>query len=275
MEKIAYKTHSQSAKRPESSLKPSPDESGGNLAELERLRTELRGRSDELRNTTVKETLPQKLPSSSEKEAEYTALINIDDRKTIYLGADKKEGTLVAAANPRGMEIAHKDERYGFSSVTPAISVTSVLPVERAEFTLSTNAVDNSKKRCLIGAASGDPVLESCSDGAVGNAVREIYSKKDEQTEGFIKEMSGTTPREDTALNNLSSLAGAIRQKRGAAQRSVEKETRRILNSITERGAAGDDFFDFLRRRHDEDSEIPVGDDNDTLTEGVIHEKDY
>lgn len=290
MRKFSFEPRRQGSASPE--IKPKPaaaEETGGNLAELELLRGKLRSRSDELRNTTVKETPPRTLPSPDKSGAEYTALINIDDRKTVRLGADRREGRLLAAANPSGMEISHKDERYGFFSAGSGIGVTSVLPTERGEFTLSARAADNSKKRDILETAGKDPVLSRCSKGAISGAVREIYSKNDEQTAGIIKEMEGATPREDTALNSLSSLAEAVGQKSGEARRSVQKETRRIINSIAVRGAPADDFFDFLRRRRggeleaDEPEAIEpevhelkalMNKNNDTITKGIAYEED-
>ncbi len=296
MRKFSFVPRRQSAA--DTGVKPKPaaaEETGGNLAELELLRGELRSRSDELRNTTVKETPPKTLPAPDESGAEYTALINIDDRKTVRLGADRREGRLLAAANPSGKEISHKDERFGFSSAGSGIGVTSVLPAERGEFTLSAKAADNSKKRDFLETAGGDPVLSRCSKGAISGAAREIYSKNDERTAGIIKEMKGATPREDTALNSLSSLAEAVGRKSGEARRSVQKETRRILNSISVRGAPADDFFDFLRRRRGGEPEAPepenrkpeanelkahepealLDGNNDTITKGIADEEDY
>ncbi|MGN1423792.1 MAG: hypothetical protein ACI4XA_10470 [Oscillospiraceae bacterium] len=242
----------------------------GNSAELELLRQELRCRSDRLRNTAVRETEAKKLPEKKESAKEYTARIE-NDRETMYLGADKEKKTLLAAANPRGREASHGEEDCGYISDSSRCSVSSAVPKQRDEFTLENSRLSDDG---FIYTAAEDEKLERDGEGQIRRAAEPFSSEKDELTADEIKETKGLSEEEDTELSGLSDLAQSVRQRSSALVLSAEKQTRKIINHISEQKPSGDDFFDFLRRRGDED-EVQPESGSDNGTEGIAHEEDH
>ena len=242
----------------------------GNSAELELLRQELRARSDRLRNTTVRETAAKKLPEKKESGKEYTARID-NEQETVYLGADRENKTVLAAANPRGREASHGEEDCDYISDSSRCFVNSAVPKQRDEFTLENSRLSDYG---FIYTAAEDEKLERDGEGQIRRAAEPISSEKDKRAADEIKETKGLSEEEDTELSGLSDLAQSVRQRSSALVLSAEKQTRKIINHISEQEPSGDDFFDFLRRRSDEDEKQPES-GSDNGTEGVAHEEDH
>lgn len=274
MDKVAYTKGSEASKRakrePRFPAEKTDLFSGANSIELELLRQELRTRSDGLRNTTLRETAPNKLPGGSENE-QYTARIDTEDQ-TIHLGADKEEQSLLAAANPRGQENVHREEHYTYSSPSGRYEVSSAIPKQRDEFTLSDHRFNDSS---FINTAAQDKDLERSGDGQIRRTAERITSVGDRQTADEIKNMEGLSPAEEADISKLGDLAQSVRQRSEALEKAAEQQTQKIINHITAHENSGDDFFDFLHRRSDEEEQPErFGGGEDTETEGTAHEKD-
>ena len=274
MDKVAYTKGSEAskkAKREPQLPAERPDLfSGANSIELEFLRQELRTRSDGLRNTTLRETAPDKLPGGSEN-GQYTARIDTGDQ-TIRLGSDKEEQALLAAANPCGQEHVHREERYSYSSPSSRCEVSSALPKQRDEFTLSDYRFND---RSFINTAAEDEDLERNGAGQIRRTAEKITSLSDRKTTDEIKNMEGLSPAEEAGISKLGDLAQSVQQRSEALEKAAEQQTQKIINRIAAQESSGDDFFDFLHRRSDEEErQERYGSGEDTETEGTAHEED-
>ena len=238
----------------------------GNSSELELLRQELRSRSNGLRNTSLRETAPKKLNENKENE-EFTARIDTK-HETVYLGSDKENKRLLAAANSKGDEAEHRNERYEYASESSRSAVSTVLPKERGEFTLSGR---DPSDYGFIRTAAEDERIDRDGEGQIRSAAEEITSEGDRQTAIDIRNIDGLNPEEDSELKGLENLAQSVEQRSKALEAKTEQHTRKILNRIAAEQPVGDDFFDFLRRRKDEEEKAD-GNSRHTETEGITHE---
>lgn len=270
-ERVQHKTAVSQSPKTKTATKET-NASTGNRAELEIMKSDMRKQSDEVRNTVIKCVDKNKLPySNANKSAEFDFSIDADRNENIYLGKNDTTEKVVAAINPRGFEEYHQNENRSFNINSAKISQS--LPEKRNTATIEMQAKDRASARKTLSNVEESKDANRLSGGVLKETLSPVSAKNNViQQESIENRSKNSDGKNRSDLQKISDISQSVLSRKEQLQHSVENKIGKLINDVdkSEKNIFGndDDYFDFLRRRHEDDESEEIHDIADISTKG-------